>query len=50
MNTMPTMLLDNEYNREPTSSVQPPDWKNPEPAPMYNLVVKGNILDDHQRL
>lgn len=30
-----------EYNRSLVSNVHPPDWNNPAPAPMYNLVVIG---------
>ena len=30
-----------EYNRSLVSNVHPPEWENPEPAPMYNLVVIG---------
>ncbi len=29
------------HNRQLVSHVHPPDWKNPEPAPRYNLVVIG---------
>ncbi|MBI2821950.1 MAG: mercuric reductase [Acidobacteria bacterium] len=29
------------YNAELVSNAHPPDWKNPEPAPRYNLVVIG---------
>jgi pyruvate/2-oxoglutarate dehydrogenase complex dihydrolipoamide dehydrogenase (E3) component len=30
-----------EYNRTLVANVHPPDWRNPEPAPRYNLVVLG---------
>ena len=30
-----------EYNRELVANVRPEDWTNPEPAPVYNLVVVG---------
>jgi mercury(II) reductase len=38
-----TMQLrpDDQYNRELTGNVHPPDWVNPEPAGKYNLVVIG---------
>src|SRR3981081_2839114 len=29
------------YNQTLVSQVHPPDWKNPTPAPRYNLVVIG---------
>lgn len=29
------------YNEELVANVHPRDWKNPEPAPRYNLVVLG---------
>ena len=32
---------DDEYNRALLSNVHPPDWRNPEPAGRYNLVVIG---------
>ena len=35
------VLPDDEYNRTLVSNVHPPDWKNPDPAPSYNLVVIG---------
>ncbi|MBW2282428.1 MAG: mercuric reductase [Deltaproteobacteria bacterium] len=37
----PVLLPDDEYNRALIESVHPPDWKNPEPAGRYNLVVIG---------
>lgn len=38
-----TLLIqpEDEYNLELLSNVHPPDWKNPDPAPRYNLVVLG---------
>jgi pyruvate/2-oxoglutarate dehydrogenase complex dihydrolipoamide dehydrogenase (E3) component len=35
------VLPDDKHNQELVSSVHPPDWKNPEPAYRYNLVVIG---------
>ncbi len=35
------MLPDDEFNRTLVSRVHPADWKNPEPADKYNLVVIG---------
>jgi pyruvate/2-oxoglutarate dehydrogenase complex dihydrolipoamide dehydrogenase (E3) component len=35
------ILPDDKHNRELVRNVHPPDWKNPEPAPCYNLVVVG---------
>lgn len=35
------ILPDDEHNRTLVERVHPPDWKNPEPAPKYNLVVVG---------
>jgi len=35
------VLPDDAYNRELISHVHPPDWENPEPAPVYNLLVVG---------
>ena len=32
---------DDEYNRALLSNVHPPDWRNPEGAGRYNLVVIG---------
>ena len=29
------------YNQELVARVHPPDWRNPQPAPSYNLVVVG---------
>ena len=41
MSITPEMLPKDSHNAELVSNVHPPDWKNPEPAPMYNLVVIG---------
>ena len=41
MNKNPRVLPDDEYNKELISNVYPPDWVNPEPVPIYNLVVIG---------
>ncbi len=39
---LPTPVLPaDEHNATLVSNVHPPDWKNPEPAPRYNLVVIG---------
>jgi len=35
------ILPDDEHNRLLLSNVHPRDWVNPEPAPVYNLVVVG---------
>jgi len=35
------LLPDDEHNRTLVGNVHPPDWKNPEPARRYNLVVLG---------
>ena len=32
---------EDEHNRTLVSNVHPPDWKNPDPAPCYNLLVIG---------
>ncbi len=32
---------DDEYNRALIANVHPPTWRNPDPAPRYNLVVIG---------
>lgn len=34
-------LPNDDFNRELISKVHPADWRNPEPAPRYNLVVIG---------
>ncbi|MCZ6677609.1 MAG: mercuric reductase [Candidatus Poribacteria bacterium] len=41
MNQTPSVLPNDEHNMTLVSNVHPPDWKNPEPAPRYNLVVIG---------
>jgi len=38
---MPPLLPDDTHNRELEENVHPVGWKNPEPAPVYNLVVIG---------
>jgi pyruvate/2-oxoglutarate dehydrogenase complex dihydrolipoamide dehydrogenase (E3) component len=37
----PDVLPNDQYNRTLVANVHPADWKNPEPAPRYNLVVIG---------
>ena len=32
---------DDNYNRKLVSNLYPPQWINPEPAPVYNLVIIG---------
>ncbi len=47
--TLPESLIDeipeiaplDEHNRALVSHVHPPDWRNPQPATRYNLVVIG---------
>jgi len=40
--TMPASVLpDDAWNRQLLANVHPPDWKNPEPAARYDLVVLG---------
>ena len=41
MAELPLILPYDQYNYELVSNVHPLDWKNPEPAPMYNLVIIG---------
>jgi len=41
MNDIPKVLPQDDYNAELVSNVHPPDWENPEPEPIYNLVVIG---------
>lgn len=41
MDTNTLVLPRDEYNRTLLINVHPPDWKNPEPASRYNLVVIG---------
>lgn len=38
---VPLILPSDEHNRKLLNNVHPPDWKNPEPAACYNLVVIG---------
>jgi len=38
---MSALLPDDEYNRVLMENVHPPQWRNPEPAGRYNLVVLG---------
>jgi len=39
--TQPPVLPWDEHNQKLVSNVHPSDWKNPTPAPRYNLVVIG---------
>jgi pyruvate/2-oxoglutarate dehydrogenase complex dihydrolipoamide dehydrogenase (E3) component len=41
METQPLVLPKDENNKNLIENVHPTKWKNPEPAPMYNLVVIG---------
>ena len=41
MNAMGQVLPLDDYNRTLVANVHPPDWKNPSPAPSYNMVVLG---------
>jgi pyruvate/2-oxoglutarate dehydrogenase complex dihydrolipoamide dehydrogenase (E3) component len=41
MEELPLAMPPDEYNDELIRNVHPFDWKNPEPAAMYNLVVIG---------
>src|SRR2546427_468866 len=38
---VPTLVPADEHNRTLLQNVHPPDWRNPEPAARYNLVVIG---------
>jgi len=38
---LPELKPLDEYNQALVDQVHPPDWRNPEPAPRYNLVVIG---------
>src|SRR5262245_30645663 len=40
-NHTPEVLPRDEYNTTLVANVHPPQWKNPDPAPRYNLVVIG---------
>ncbi len=41
MTDLPRILPENDHNRTLVNNVHPPAWINPEPAPIYNLVVIG---------
>src|SRR3990170_1423825 len=41
MSKIPLILPQDEHNRTLVKNVHPPEWKNPEPASRYNLVVIG---------
>lgn len=41
MRQAPDVFPKDEHNAILVSNVHPPDWKNPDPAPRYNLVVIG---------
>jgi pyruvate/2-oxoglutarate dehydrogenase complex dihydrolipoamide dehydrogenase (E3) component len=41
MSSGPLLTPQDEFNRTLEGNVHPPDWVNPEPAPVYNLVVIG---------
>ncbi|GAB4113767.1 MAG: mercuric reductase [Acidobacteriota bacterium] len=41
MNALPQLLPEDDWNRRLLANVHPADWKNPRPAPRYNLVVLG---------
>lgn len=41
METKHLVLPEDESNKTLVRNVHPPEWKNPEPAPRYNLVVIG---------
>jgi pyruvate/2-oxoglutarate dehydrogenase complex dihydrolipoamide dehydrogenase (E3) component len=41
MRQVPEVFPKDEHNAMLVSNVHPPDWKNPDPAPRYNLVVIG---------
>src|SRR2546425_6023477 len=38
---VPKLVPTDEHNRALPQNVHPPDWRNPEPEPRYNLVVIG---------
>src|SRR5947207_8971178 len=38
---VPTLVPADEHNRTLLQNVHPPEWRNPEPAPRYHLVVIG---------
>ncbi|MGC8551518.1 MAG: mercuric reductase [Phycisphaerae bacterium] len=39
--SIPALKPLDQYNRELAANVHPPDWRNPEPKPHYDLVVIG---------
>src|SRR5919106_734718 len=41
LNDGPEVQPLDEHNRELLAHVHPSDWRNPEPAPLYDLVVIG---------
>src|SRR5512143_2522941 len=41
METKPLVLPEDENNKTLVANVHPSEWKNPEPASRYNLVVIG---------
>ena len=41
MNEVPGLQLGDRYNEVLVANTHPPEWKNPEPAPRYNMVVLG---------
>ena len=41
METKPLVLPEDENNKTLVANVHPPEWKNPEPASRYNIVVIG---------
>lgn len=41
VNGGPLVVPPDEHNRTLVANVRPPDWRNPEPAGRYNLVVLG---------
>ncbi|MGA8754700.1 MAG: mercuric reductase, partial [Candidatus Deferrimicrobium sp.] len=41
VHAMGRVLPEDRYNEELVANVHPPDWKNPEPADRYHLVVLG---------
>ena len=41
VHAMGRVLPEDRYNEELVANVHPPDWRNPEPAERYHLVVLG---------
>ena len=39
VHAVPTLVPADEHNRTLLQNVHPPDWRNPEPAPRYNLEI-----------